>query len=103
VPYMPYLKWPPRAWGLPPRFDGGGDVAGGQAPFHSESNPWVGDNFSVGWQGQDSLWQGNATKFAPNGKPLSPITTGFTGGGMEGGTFGAAVDAKDNAWFTTYG
>jgi len=61
------------------------------------------DNFSVGWQGQDSLWQGNATKFAPDGKPLSPITTGFTGGGMEGGTFGAAVDAKDNAWFTTYG
>ena len=22
---------------------------------------------------------------------------------MQGGTFGAAVDAKDNAWFTTYG
>ena len=61
------------------------------------------DNFTVGWQGQDALWQGNATKFAPNGKPLSPITTGFTGGGMEGGTFGAAVDAQDNAWFTTYG
>jgi hypothetical protein len=71
--------------------------------FDSEGNLWVGDNFSIGWQGQDSLWQGNATKFAPNGKPLSPITTGFTGGGMEGGTFGAAVDAKDNAWFTTYG
>src|SRR5262249_10652509 len=32
-----------------------------------------------------------------------PIITGFTGGGMEGGTFGTAVDAKDNAWFTTYG
>ena len=53
--------------------------------------------------GAGRLWQGNATKFAPNGKPLSPITTGFTGGGMEGGTFGAAVDANDNAWFTTYG
>jgi hypothetical protein len=39
----------------------------------------------------------------PNGKPLSPITTGFTGGGMEGGTFGSAIDAQDNAWFTTYG
>jgi len=63
----------------------------------------VGDNFTVGWQGSDALWQGNATKFNPNGKPLSPITTGFTGGGMEGGTFGAAVDAKDNAWFSTYG
>ena len=59
-----------------------------------EGNLWVGDNFTIGWQGQDALWQGNATKFAPNGKPLSPITTGFTGGGMEGGTFGAAVDAS---------
>jgi hypothetical protein len=103
APYMPYLNWAPSAWVLPLRFDGGGYVAGGKAMFDSEGNLWVGDNFSVGWQGQDSLWQGNATKFAPNGKPLSPITTGFTGGGMEGGTFGAAVDAKDNAWFTTYG
>ena len=103
VPYMPYLNWAPSAWVLPLKFDGGGYRAGGKAMFDSEGNLWVGDNFSVGWQGQDSLWQGNATKFAPNGKPLSPITTGFTGGGMEGGTFGAAVDAKDNAWFTTYG
>jgi hypothetical protein len=103
VPFMPYLNWPPSAWVLPLKFDGGGYVAGGKAMFDSEGNLWVGDNFSVGWQGQDSLWQGHATKFAPNGRPLSPITTGFTGGGMEGGTFGAAVDARDNAWFTTYG
>src|SRR5262249_57060123 len=54
-------------------------------------------------QGQDSLWQGNATKFNPNGKPLSPNITGFTGGGMQGGSFGAAVDANDNAWISTYG
>jgi len=103
VPYMPYLNWQPSAWVLPLKFDGGGYLAGGKAMFDSEGNLWVGDNFTVGWQGQDSLWQGHATKFAPNGTPLSPITTGFTGGGMEGGTFGAAVDAKDNAWFTTYG
>ncbi len=103
VPYMPYLNWEPSAWVLPLKFDGGGYRAGGKAMFDSEGNLWVGDNFSIGWQGQDSLWQGPATKFSPNGKPLSPIITGFTGGGMEGGTFGAAVDAKDNAWFTTYG
>jgi len=103
VPYMPYLNYVPSAWVLPLKFDGGGYRAGGKAMFDSEGNLWVGDNFTVGWQGQDSLWQGNATEFAPNGKPLSPITTGFAGGGMEGGTFGAAVDAKDNAWFTTYG
>src|SRR5215831_5069101 len=103
VPYMPYLNFSPSAWVLPLKFDGGGYRAGGKCMFDSEGNLWVGDNFSIGWQGSDSLWQGPATKFAPNGKPLSPITTGFTGGGMEGGTFGTAVDSKDNAWFTTYG
>jgi hypothetical protein len=71
--------------------------------FDSEGNLWVGDNFTIGWQAQDTLWQGNATKFNPNGKPLSPITTGFAGGGMQGGTFGAAVDANDNAWLSSYG
>jgi len=103
VPYTPYLKLAPSAWVLPLKFDGGGYRAGGKAMFDSEGNLWVGDNFTVGWQGQDSLWQGHATKFAPNGRAISPITTGFTGGGMEGGTFGAAVDAKDNAWLTSYG
>jgi hypothetical protein len=103
VPYMPYLGFAPSAWVLPLKFDGGGYRAGGKAMFDSEGNLWVGDNFTVGWQAQDTLWQGNATKFAPNGRPLSPITTGFAGGGMQGGTFGAAVDAKDNAWLSSYG
>src|SRR5262245_19189342 len=103
VPYMRYLRVAPSAWVLPLKFDGGGYRAGGKAMFDSEGNLWVGDNFTVGWQAQDALWQGNATKFDPNGKPLSPITTGFAGSGMLGGTFGAAVDAQDNAWFSTYG
>jgi hypothetical protein len=103
VPYMPYLNWAPSAFVLPLKFDGGGYRAGGKAMFDSEGNLWVPDNFTVGWQGQDSLWEGHATKFASNGKPLSSITTGFSGGGMEGGTFGNAVDARDNAWLTTYG
>jgi hypothetical protein len=103
VPFTPYLNYPPSAWVLPLKFDGGGYRAGGKAMFDSEGNLWVGDNFTVGWQAHDILWQGNATKFAPDGRPLSPMTTGFAGGGMQGGTFGAAVDANDNAWFTTYG
>jgi len=103
VPYMPYLSVPPSAWVLPLKFDGGGYRAGGGAMFDSEGNLWTGDNFTIGWQGRDSLWQGNATKFNPNGKPLSPMTTGFTGGGMQGGSFGLAIDARDNAWIATYG
>jgi sugar lactone lactonase YvrE len=46
---------------------------------------------------------GQRHQVCTNGHPLSPITTGFAGGGMQGGTFGAAVDAKDNAWLTSYG
>jgi hypothetical protein len=72
VPYMPYLNFAPSAWVLPLKFDGGGYLAGGKAMFDSEGNLWVGDNFTIGWQAQDDYWQGNATKFAPNGKPLSP-------------------------------
>src|SRR5262249_13374999 len=80
VRFMPYLNVAPSAWVLPLKFDGGGYRAGGKAMFDSEGNLWVGDNFTIGWQGQDKFWQGNATKFNPNGKPLSPITTGFAGG-----------------------
>jgi hypothetical protein len=65
VPFMPYLNYVPSAWVLPLKFDGGGYRAGGKAMFDSEGNLWVGDNFSIGWQGQDSLWEGHATKFAP--------------------------------------
>jgi len=103
VPYMPYLQFAPSAWVLPLKFDGGGYRAGGKAMFDAEGNLWVGNNFTVGWQANDALWQGNATKFDPNGKPLSPITTGFAGGGMEGGTFGAAIDLKGNVWLSAYG
>jgi hypothetical protein len=103
VPFMPYLNFAPSAWVLPLKFDGGGYRAGGKAMFDSEGNLWVGDNFTVGWQAQDALWQGNATKFAPNGRPLSPTPMGFAGGGMQGGTFGAAIDARDNAWLSSYG
>jgi len=105
VPFMPYLNFSPSAWVLPLKFDGGGYRAGGKGMFDSEGNFWIGDNFTVGWQGQDAptFWNGHVTKFAPNGRALSPITTGFFGGGMVGGTMGAAIDAQDNAWFTSYG
>ncbi len=42
VPYMPYLQFPPSAWVLPLKFDGGGYRAGGKAMFDAEGNLWVG-------------------------------------------------------------
>jgi hypothetical protein len=97
------LSWAPSAWIFPLKFTGGGYSAAGKMMVDSEGNVWTGDNWIVGAQNQDSLWDGNVSKFAPNGKPLSPMLTGFTGGGLEGVGFGMAIDAQDNCWVTTYG
>ena len=80
VPFMPYLNFSPSAWVLPLKFDGGGYRAGGKGMFDSQGSFWIGDNFTVGWQGQDAatFWNGHVTKFAPNGRALSPNTTGFS-------------------------
>jgi len=102
TPFMPYLTFAPSAWVLPLKFVGGGVSGGGKLMFDSQGNVWVGNNFVVGGQSQSILWNGNLSKFAPNGKPLSPMTTGFTGGGLAGVGFGLAIDAQDNAWVSGY-
>jgi len=102
TPFAPYLTFAPSAWVLPLRFAGGGFYAGGKLMFDSQGNVWTADNFQVGAQAQDSLWQGHVSKFAPDGTPLSPAVTGFTGGGLMGPGFGLAIDAGDNAWLTSF-
>ena len=101
TPFMPYLSFAPSAWVLPLKFSGGGNAGGAKIMFDSEGNAWSGDNFLVGWQGHDDLWDGNLSKFAPNGRPLSPMTSGFTGGGLLGPGFGTAIDANDRVWATS--
>jgi hypothetical protein len=103
TPFIPYLTWAPSAWVLPLKFTGGGLSAPGKMMIDSKGNVWAGNNFLVGAQNLDELWAGNLSEFAPNGRPLSPITTGFTGGGLQGIGFGMAIDADDNVWATTYG
>jgi streptogramin lyase len=102
-PYMPYLNYVPTAWTLPLKFTGGGLSAPGKIMFDAEGNAWTGVNFIVGSQASDDLWDGNLSKFAPNGKPLSPETTGFQGGGIEGPGFGTAIDADNKIWVTSTG
>ncbi len=48
---MPYLGFAPSAWVLPLKFDWRRVSRGRQGMFDSEGNLWVGDNFTVGWQG----------------------------------------------------
>ena len=103
VPRMPYLSFAPSAWVLPLKFGGGGLNAPGKIMFDGDGNAWTGVNFIVGSQASDDLWNGNLSKFAPNGKALSPETTGFQGGGIEGPGFGTAIDADGGVWVTSTG
>ena len=103
TPFLPYLSFAPSAWVLPLKFTGGGLNGGGKLMFDSQGNAWVVDNFGVGAQNQDIFWRGYLSKFAPDGKPLSPPVTGFTGGGVLGPGFGLAIDAHDNPWVTSFG
>jgi len=101
TPFLPYLSFAPSAWVLPLKFAGGGYIGGAKVMFDSEGNAWSGANFIVGSQGHDALWDGNMSKFAPNGRALSPMTTGFHGGGLQGPGFGTALDANDRVWINS--
>ena len=65
------------------------------------ANAWIADIFIVGVQNQDSFWNGALSQLAPDGKPLSPPVTGYTGGGLVGPGFGMTLDAADNVWITS--
>ncbi len=71
TPFRPYLSFAPSAWILPLKFTGGGYTGGAKVMFDSEGDAWSGANFIVGSEGHDSLWDGNLSKFAPNGRQMS--------------------------------
>jgi streptogramin lyase len=101
TPLLPYLTRAPSAWVLPLKFNGGGLSGPGKIMFDSEGNAWTGVNFIIGGQSLDAFWNGNLSKFAPNGRALSPTPTGFTGGGILGPGFGTAIAADDKVWVTS--
>ena len=101
-PFQPSLTFAPSAWIFPLKFAGGGVRGPGKLMFDSEGNAWTANNFQDGGQSQDVRWDGGLSKFAPDGRPLSPAVTGFTGGGVFGPGFGLAVDAQDHVWATSF-
>ena len=46
--------------------------------------------------------KGSSLQVRPDGTPLSPPVTGFTGGGLLGPGFGLAIDARDNLWTASF-
>ena len=102
VPYIPYLNYAPSAWTLSLVYAGGGLNSLGGIAIDGEGNLWADDNFLVGSQSTIySGFGGGLSKLAPNGTPLSPMTTGFRGGGIDGPGFGIAISADDKVWATS--
>ncbi len=102
VPHIPYLNFAPRAWTLSLVYAGGGLNSLGGIAIDGEGNLWADDNFLVGSQSTIfASFGGGLSKLAPNGKPLSPMTTGFRGGGIDGPGFGIAISADDKVWATS--
>lgn len=101
VALVPYLYYAPSAWTLSLVYSGGGFYGVGGAAIDSEGNFWSNNNWLVG--SQTTIYKqfgGGNGKFAPNGKPLSPMITGFTGGGIDSPGWGIAFSADDKVWVT---
>jgi hypothetical protein len=102
APFVPYLSFAPSAWTLSLVFAGGGMNSLGGIAIDGEGNMWSDNNFMVG--AQSTIWGqfgGGISKIAPDGKPLSPMTHGFRGGGIDGPGFGIAIGADDRVWATS--
>jgi sugar lactone lactonase YvrE len=101
VALIPYLYYAPSAWTLSLVYSGGGFYGVGGAAIDSEGNFWSNNNWLVG--SQTTIYQqfgGGNGKFAPNGQPLSPMITGFGGGGIDSPGWGIAFSADDKVWVT---
>ena len=98
VPFIPYLSFAPPAWTLSLVYAGGGLNSPGGIGIDGEGNMWAADNCLVG--SQSTVWNivgGGLSKLAPNGRPLSPMTFGYRGGGIDNPGFGIAI-TDDKVW-----
>ena len=102
APFAPYLFYAPDDFALMLAFAGGGMYANGRFMFDADGNLWSGQNWMPGSQsGVRQSIGGGVLKMTPNGTPLSPPITGFTGMGIDGVGWGTAV-TKDRVWITSF-
>ena len=101
VPLIPYLFHAPSAWTLSLVHAGGGFFAVGGAAIDADGNFWTNNNWLVG--SQTTIFEqfgAGVGKFAPDGTPLSPMITGFRGGGLDSPGWGIAFSEDDKVWVT---
>jgi hypothetical protein len=102
APFVPYLALSPPDFMLSLCFAGGGMCANGRFMFDADGNLWSGQNWMPGSQsGTIRSIGGGVIKMTPNGTPLSPPVTGFTGMGLDGVGWGTAV-TREHVWATSF-
>ncbi|TYK65972.1 hypothetical protein [Colwellia echini] len=102
VVHLPYLTFAPSSWTLSLVYSGGGYSGVGGIAIDGEGNMWSNNNFMLGAQTTifDQFGSG-ISKFAPNGRPLSPPITGYLGGGVDSAGWGIAISDDDKVWVTS--
>ncbi|MEO4042944.1 hypothetical protein AAFN47_15180 [Hoeflea sp. CAU 1731] len=101
VPHVPYLFFPPSAWTLSLVYGGGGFYAVGGAALDEDGNFWTNNNWLIG--SQTTIFQqfgGGVGRFDTDGTPLSPMITGYRGGGLDSPGWGIAFSEDNKVWVT---
>ncbi|MDF7800318.1 hypothetical protein P4C99_12645 [Pontiellaceae bacterium B1224] len=101
VAFIPYLFYAPSSWTLSVVRSGGGFYGVGGAAIDVEGNFWSNNNWLTG--SQTTMYRqfgGGVGKIAPNGQPLSPMITGFSGGGLDSPGWGIAFSKDDKVWLS---
>lgn len=102
VTYLPYLSWRPEDFALSLKFSGGGVYSAGRISFAADGTMWSGQNWMPGSQaGAIRGIGGGLAALRPDGSPLSPAITGFTGMGIDGVGWGTAV-GEEKVWLSSF-
>lgn len=102
VPYRPYLLFAPSTWTIALRYAGGGLAGLGGIGIDGDGDAWAANNQMAG--SQSTMFGGiggTLSELAPDGSPKSPMTTGYTGGGVDFPGWGLTIAADGKVWVTS--
>ncbi len=102
TPFRPYLLYAPGTWTIALVYAGGGLAGLGGIAIDSEGNAWAANNQMAG--SQSNMFEGfggTISELAPNGHSISPMTTGYTGGGVDFPGWGLTIADDGKVWVTS--
>ena len=102
APFRPYLLFAPSTWTIALRYAGGGLSGLGGIGIDADGDAWAANNQMAG--SQSTMFGGiggTLSELASNGRPISPMTTGYTGGGVDFPGWGLTIAGDGKVWVTS--